>query len=59
MSKKMYSTELKLEIVEKYLTGKKGAKSLAQEYHIGSKADILKWTAADIIAPSAPQVSIL
>lgn len=42
----MYSTELKLEIVQKYLQGNIGAKQLAEKYHIGSKADIQKWVAA-------------
>lgn len=46
MPKKMYSTELKLEIVQKYLQGSVGVKQLAEKYHIGSKADIQKWLAA-------------
>ena len=46
MPKKKYSTEVKLEIVEKYLKGKIGLKQLANEYHVCSKADIQKWVAA-------------
>lgn len=46
MPRKIYSTEPKLEIVEKYLTNNIGAGKLAQEYHIGSRADILKWISA-------------
>lgn len=42
----MYSTELKLEIVQKYLQGNVSTKQLAEKYHIGSKADIQKWVAA-------------
>lgn len=44
MSKKMYSPELKLEIVQRYLQGT-GDRVLANEYHIGSRADIQKWAA--------------
>ena len=44
--KKVYSTELKLEIVEKYLQGNISANQLAEEYHIGSKSDVQKWIAA-------------
>ena len=40
--KKMYSTELKLEIVQKYLQGTAGVKKLAEEYHV-HKGDIQKW----------------
>lgn len=40
--KKMYSAELKLEIVQKYLHGEGGLKKLAEEYHI-YKGDIQKW----------------
>ena len=43
--KKMYSTELKLEIVERYQKGDIGAKSLAEQYHV-SKSDVQKWNAA-------------
>ena len=41
--RKMYSTELKLEIVQRYLKGDIGIKQLADEYHISSKACIQKW----------------
>ncbi len=40
--RKKYSTELKLEIVERYLKGDIGLKKLADEYHISS-GDIRKW----------------
>lgn len=40
--KKMYSTELKLEIVQRYLTGDIGLKPLAEEYHV-TRGDIQKW----------------
>ncbi len=40
--KKMYSTELKLEIVQRYLQGDAGVKKLAEEYHV-HKGDIQKW----------------
>ena len=43
--KKMYSTELKLEIVQRYLQGNIGLKALAEQYHI-NKCDIQKWKAA-------------
>ena len=43
--KKMYSTELKLEIVQRYLEGNISLKRLAEEYHISSKACIQKWLA--------------
>lgn len=39
----MYSAELKLEIVQKYLQGDVGVKKLAEEYHI-DKGDTQKWT---------------
>ena len=42
MSRKMYSTELKLEIVTKYLKGGIGIKRLAKEYHVNF-SDIQKW----------------
>lgn len=38
----MYTPELKLEIVQKYLQGRIGAKQLAKEYHV-DKGDIQKW----------------
>lgn len=41
----MYSTELKLKIVQRYLRGDIGLKQLANEYHISSKACIQKWLA--------------
>lgn len=40
--KKMYSPELKYEIVQKYLDGRGSTRSLAAEYHV-DKADIQKW----------------
>ncbi len=40
--KKMYSPELKLEIVQRYLQGDAGVKKLAEEYHV-HKNDIQKW----------------
>lgn len=44
--KKMYSNELKLEIVQRYLQGNVSLNTLAEEYHIASKACIQKWIAA-------------
>ena len=38
----MYSTELKLEIVQRYLQGTSGIKTLAKEYHVDC-GDIHKW----------------
>lgn len=38
----MYSTELKLEIIQRYLQGDAGVKKLAEEYHV-HKSDIQKW----------------
>lgn len=38
----MYSAELKLEIVQRYLQGDMGVKKLAEEYHV-HKGDIQKW----------------
>lgn len=40
----MYSLETKLEILQRYKNGE-GVTALAREYHIGSRADILKWVA--------------
>lgn len=40
--KKTHSTELKLEIMQRYLQGTCGIKTLAQEYHV-TYGDILKW----------------
>lgn len=40
--RRIYSTELKLEIVERYLKGDIGIKKLAKEYH-ASSGDIRKW----------------
>ena len=42
MSRKMYSTELKLEIVTRYLKERIGIKCLAKEYHV-TFGDIQKW----------------
>lgn len=42
MSKKMYSTKLKPEIIRRHLDGE-SVTLLAHEYHIGSGADIRKW----------------
>jgi transposase len=41
----MYSTELKLEIIERYFKGGIGVRRLADEYHV-NKCDIQKWKAA-------------
>ena len=46
MPKKKYSTELKLEIVKKYLEGNISLNQLANEYYLSSKADIQKWVAS-------------
>ena len=43
--KKIYSDELKLEIVQRYLQGNISLKALAEKYHVG-KSDIQKWKAA-------------
>lgn len=43
--RKIYSLELKLEIVQRYLEGDIGLKALAREYHISSKSCIQKWVA--------------
>lgn len=43
MSRKMYSPELKLEIIQRYLNNGESVTLLAREYHIGSRADIRKW----------------
>ena len=43
--RKIYSTELKLEIVQSYLRGDISIKQLADEYHISSNACIQKWLA--------------
>ncbi|GFI23212.1 hypothetical protein IMSAGC011_01997 [Lachnospiraceae bacterium] len=40
--RKIYSAELKLEIVEKYLKGDIGIKRLIEEYYV-SFGDIQKW----------------
>ena len=42
MSRKMYSTELKLEIVQRYLKGNVGLRALAEQYHV-HRGDIQKW----------------
>ena len=44
--KKIYTTELKLEVVQKYLNENIGTQRLADEYHIGSKVDVIKWVRA-------------
>lgn len=41
--RKIYTLELKLEIVQRYLEGNIGLKTLAREYHINSKACVQKW----------------
>ncbi len=40
--RKIYSAELKLEIVERYLKGNIGIKRLAEKYHV-SFSDVQKW----------------
>lgn len=40
--KKIYSKELKLEIVQRYLQGNIGLKKLAKEYYVGF-GDVKKW----------------
>lgn len=40
--KKIYSTELKLEFVQKHLQGEGGGKKLKEGYHV-HKGDIQKW----------------
>lgn len=45
MSKKMYSPELKIEIIQRHLEKGESVTLLAREYHIGSRADIRKWIA--------------
>ena len=42
MPKKLYSTELKLEIVQRYKKGDISLKALAEQYHV-NKGDIQKW----------------
>lgn len=43
--KKLYSTEIKHEIVQRYLDGRTSFNDLAKEYHV-NKADVQKWLAA-------------
>lgn len=43
--RKMYSLELKQQVVMEYLDGKIGLKALANKYSISSKSDIQKWLA--------------
>ena len=43
--KKIYSNELKIEIVLRYLEGNISLKTLAEQYHV-NKCDIQKWKAA-------------
>ena len=45
MSRKLYSPELKLEIINRHLEKGESVTLLAREYHIGSRADIRKWIA--------------
>ncbi len=45
MSKKMYSSELKLEIIQRHMEKGESVTLLVREYHIGSRADIRKWIA--------------
>ena len=45
MSRKLYSPELKLEIINRHLEKGESVTLLAREYHIGSGADIRKWIA--------------
>jgi transposase len=45
--RKIYSNELKMEIVQRYLKGDVSLKALAEKYHVG-KSDIQKWKAAYI-----------
>jgi transposase len=44
-AKKIYSNELKLEIVQRYLKGNVSFSYLAKEYHV-NKSDVIKWKAA-------------
>ena len=46
--RKIYSTELKLEIVQRYLRGDISIKQLADEYHISSNACIQKWLFSEL-----------
>lgn len=43
MKKPVYSLELKLEVVQKYLEGCKGYLRLANEYNIASTGDLRSW----------------
>jgi transposase-like protein len=43
--KRKYTVELKLEIVQYYLSGKVSFKDAANKYHV-NKSDIIKWVAA-------------
>lgn len=43
--KRIYSNELKLEIVKRYQEGNVGLNALAEEYHV-NRCDIQKWKAA-------------
>lgn len=45
MPKKIYTTELKMKIVQRYLKGDIGFNSLSDEYYV-HKSDIQKWVAA-------------
>lgn len=43
MKKEVYPLELKIEVVQKYLSGSIGMMQLANEYHIASTGDIRFW----------------
>lgn len=47
MARKMYSTELKLKIVKRYLDEGIGLRKLAEQYHV-NKGDVQKWRNAYI-----------
>ena len=42
--RRIYSDELKLEMIQRYLSGKGGTKSLAQKYHV-DRTSLQKWIA--------------
>ena len=48
MGKRKYSTDLKLEIVLRYLNDNVGIRQLAQEYYV-SRSDIQKWKDAYLV----------
>lgn len=43
MKKEVYPFELKLEVVQRYLSGSIGTKKLAKEYHSALTGDIRLW----------------